>query len=1167
MKTMDGNQAAAYVAYAFTEVAAIYPITPSSTISEHIDEWSTKGKKNMFGHTVKLIEMQSEAGAIATVHGALQSGALTSTFTSSQGLLLKIPNMFKISGELLPGVIHVASRTISTHALSIFCDHQDIYSVRTTGYAILSSASVQEILDLAPVAHLASIKGRIPFIHFFDGFRTSHEIQKVSAMSYDTMRSLMDKDALRRFRNNALNPDSPVTRGTSQSEDIFFQVRESQNPFYDNLADIVNEYMQKISEITGREYKPFTYYGHSEADRIIIAMGSVSYTIREVVDYLNSKGEKVGLITVHLYRPFSTKYLMNIVPKTVKRIAVLDRTKEPGSADPLYLDIRNAFYDSEFNPIIVGGRYGLSSKDTSPEHILAVFDNLAQKEPKNDFTIGIIDDVTFKSLPLKKLELNDNETKECLFYGLGSDGTVSANKNSIKIIGDNTDLYVQGYFAYDSKKAGGLTRSHLRISKNEINRPYLIKKADFISVSSFAYLNKYDILDSLKDGGSVLVNTMYDENNIEDKLPDDFKKKLALKNAKLYIINAVRIAHNLKLGNRINTIMQSAFFKIVNFINYDEAKILMKDYAHKAYITKGEEIVEKNFLAIEAGSEIKEIEVKTEWSKIETFFKEMKLTTFMEKIATPMNSLKGNEIPVSAFKGYEDGTFENGWANYEKRNIAKEVPRWRPEECIQCNECAFVCPHATIRPFLLNEEELSNAPNVVQTIKPVGRGTENLRFLIQVSPEDCTGCTACVDICPAKNKALIMVPIEEELERGQAETARYIYNQVSYKDNIMPKTTVKGSQFSKPLFEFSGACAGCGETPYIKLLTQLYGERMLIANSTGCSSIYGGSAPSTVYTTNDKCQGPAWASSLFEDTAEYGYGMFEGSETIRRNVHELMKKSLSMDIPDQLKELFNNFLEDDDNESIKEEIVKILAKEKDNYSILNEIYDLRSYMLKKTVWIIGGDGFAYDIGFGGLDQVLSTGANINILVLDTEVYSNTGGQASKSTTLGSVSKFASAGKRTSKKDLAAQMMTYQNVYIARIAMGANKNQTMRAFKEAYEYNGPSLIIAYSPCIEHGIKGGLMSQPEEKLATEVGYWPLIRYNPDLIAKGKNPLQLDFKRPNWDRYEEFLMNENRFVRLKKEQPEIADELLRLNKLEAMKTFRYYEMLASLDYSLKE
>ncbi|WP_068449060.1 pyruvate:ferredoxin (flavodoxin) oxidoreductase [Caviibacter abscessus] len=1161
---MDGNQAAAYIAYALTEVAAIYPITPSSSMSEYIDEWASQGKKNIFGQTVRLIEMQSEAGAAGTVHGSLQAGALTTTFTASQGLLLKIPNMFKISGELLPGVIHVASRSISTHALSIFCDHQDIYSARMTGFAILSSNNVQAVMDLAPIAHLSAIKGRVPFLHFFDGFRTSHEIQKIEEIDYKDIEKLIDKKALKKFRDNALNPEHPVTRGTSQTEDIFFQVRESQNRFYDAIPDIVNSYMQKISKITKREYKPFTYYGDENATKIIIAMGSVTDTISQVVDYLNEQGEKVGLITVHLYRPFSSKYLFNVVPKTVKAIAVLDRTKEPGSSQPLYLDIRDAFYNSNLRPIIVGGRYGLSSKDTTPAQILSVFNNLSLKEPKNDFTIGIIDDVTYKSLAVaSELDLSKNEL-ECIFYGMGSDGTVSANKNTIKIIGDKTDNYIQGFFSYDSKKAGGLTRSYLRISKNQIKSPYLIQKPNFVACSTFSYLTKYDMLENMKDNGIFLLNTMYDKETIINKLPDNFKKQLAKKNIRLFIINATKLSYELKLGNRTNTILQSAFFKLTNIIDYKEAKNFMKEYALKTYSKKGMDIVEKNYNAIDAGDRIEEVIVDKNWENIETFFKEMKLSTFMQKISNPINSLKGYDIPVSAFVGHEDGTFEHGSAALEKRSIATMVPRWRPQECIQCNQCAFVCPHATIRPFLIDDEEYKNAPNILQTIKPIGKGMENLRYIIQVSPEDCTGCTACVDICPAKNKALVMVPIEEEIERKEDENARYLYEKVSYKDNYLPKTTVKGSQFAKPLFEFSGACAGCGETPYIKLLTQLYGERMIIANATGCSSIYGGSVPSTVYTTNSCGQGPAWSSSLFEDNAEYGYGLYEASETLRKKVISLMKDAINNDNIDlTLKEKFNLFIENED-ENLKNEIVAYIEKLEDKEIILNKIYELRQYMLKKSVWIIGGDGWAYDIGYGGLDHVLSTGADVNVLVLDTEVYSNTGGQASKATPTAAIAKFSASGKRTTKKDLASLMMTYQNIYIARVAMGANQNQTIRAFKEAQEFKGPSLIIAYSPCIEHGIKGGLMSQTEEKLATEVGYWPLIRFNPDLIEKGKNPLQIDFKKPDWDKYEDFLMNENRFVRLKNEFPDEAERLLKLNKQSAMQIFNYYEKLASLDYS---
>lgn len=1163
MKTMDGNQAAAYVAYAFTELAAIYPITPSSTISEYIDEWAKMGKLNIFDQTVKLIEMQSEAGAAAVVHGALQSGALASTFTASQGLLLKIPNMFKISGELLPGVIHVASRSISTHALSIFCDHQDVYSARTTGFAILASGSVQEVMDIAPIAHLTTIKGRVPFMHFFDGFRTSHEIQKIDEISYDKFKKLVDYEALQKFRNRSLNPSNPVVRGTSQTEDIFFQVRESQNLFYENLPDIVNDYMEKLGKITGRLYKPFMYYGANDAKYIIIAMGSVTQTIKKVVDKLVEKGEKVGVISVHLYRPFSKKYLFDVMPKTVEKIAVLDRTKEPGSQDPLYLDIRNAFYDSEVNPIIVGGRYGLSSKNTNPSHIMSIFENLFRNEPKNDFTVGIKDDVTYKSLDVSKNFKIDEDATECIFYGLGSDGTVSANKNTLKILGEYTNLYVQGFFAYDPKKEGGLTRSYVRISDNPINSPYLIENPNFVSCSSFAYLTKYDLLENIKEGGIFLLNTLYDKNTIKDRLPDEFKKKLAEKKVRLFIINATKIAYELKMGSKINTIMQSAFFKLINIIDYEKAKEYMKDFAKKTYSKKGTEFIDKNFKAIDLGSEVQEVEVIDVWKHLDLVMKEMKLTTFMQKIMNPINSLHGDDIPVSAFRGYEDGTFMPGSTAFEKRNIATMVPRWKPEACIQCNQCAFVCPHATIRPFLLDDEELKKVPNVIETIKPIGRGMENYRFVIQVSPEDCTGCTACVDVCPVKNKALEMVPVEEEIENGVAENARYIYEKVTYKDKLLPTTTVKGSQFAKPLFEFSGACAGCGETPYIKLLTQLYGDNMIIANATGCSSIYTASAPSTATTTNACGRGPAWASSLFEDNAEYGYGLFEGSETVRKEVIDKIHICINEKIgSSELLNIFEDFLKNP-SLNLSNEIIKLLEKERMNNELLSKIYDLRQYLLKKSIWIIGGDGWAYDIGFGGLDHVLASGVNVNVLVLDTEVYSNTGGQASKATPLGGVAKFAATGKRTNKKDLAAIMMTYENVYVAKIAMGANQNQTIRAFKEAYEYDGPSLIIAYCPCIEHGQKGGLSSQSEEKLAVEVGYWNLLRYNPLLIEKGKNPLQIDFKKPNFDRYEEFLMNENRFSRLVKENKELADKLLEYNKKDAIKRFEYYERLSKLDY----
>lgn len=1180
IKTIDGNEAAAYIAYAFTEISAIYPITPSTSMGELMEKWSSENKKNIFNTIPKIIEMQSEAGAAGVMHGSLQTGALTTSFTASQGLLLKLPNMYKISGELLPGVIHVASRSLSTHALSIFGDHQDIYSARNTGWTMLSSSNVQESADLAAISHLSAIKSKIPVMHFFDGFRTSHEIQKIHLLDYSTLENLVDKDAIFNFRQNALNSNSPVTRGSSQNEDIYFQLRESQNKIYDKVADIVNLYMQEINKIRNTDYKPFTYFGKKDAKYIIIAMGSVCETIKEVVEKYNNLGESFGVICVHLYRPFSTKYLFNVIPETVEKIAVLDRTKEPGALyEPLCLDIKSAFSTSNLNPKIIGGRYGLSSKDTDPSQILSVFNNLKLDEPKDHFTIGIIDDVTFTSLPITEaLDCGNDDQIECVFYGLGSDGTVGANKNTIKIIGENTDFNVQAYFSYDSKKAGGITRSYLRFSKEKIRSSYLIKKANIVVVSIQTYIEKYNILETLKEDGILIINTMLDKEKTLERFTNRQKKILAQKNISVYIINATKLSYKIGLPNKTNIIMQSAFFKISNIIDFNLAKEKMKEYINITYSKKGIDIINKNYEAIEVGEKyIEQIEIDKSFKDLKEDFEEYiynpvtnELEKYIQNIASPINNLKGNEIKVSAFDGLEDGTLINGSTNFEKRKIATQVPMWRPEACIQCNQCAYVCPHATIRPFLLTDEEIELSPEELQTIKAKGRGMENLRYIIQVSPLDCTGCTACVDICPVKNKALIMVDIEDELRKKEDIKADYLYNNVTYKTEFMNINTVKGSQFAKPLFEFSGACAGCGETPYIKLITQLYGDRMIIANATGCSSIYGASAPSTPYTTNSCGEGPAWASSLFEDNAEYGYGMYQATELLREKVLLLIKKGLSEKIfNNELDNLFNLFIEETDInvlQDLKRKIFKILDEIDINENeILKQIYELRKYMVEQIIFIIGGDGWAYDIGYGGLDHVLSTGDNVNILVLDTEVYSNTGGQTSKSTPLGASAKFNTKGKRQKKKDLVTQLMGYENIYIAKISMGANQNQTIKAIKEACEYNGPSIIIAYSPCIEHGISGGLKSQDAEKLATEVGYWPLLRYNPDLISKGKNPLQIDSRAPNWDKYFDFLLNETRFSSLFRFDKESALNLFEENKKNSMDHWRQLKQLASIDYSI--
>lgn len=1172
MKTMDGNQAAAYCSYAFTEVAGIYPITPSSNMAEYTDQWAAYGKKNLLGTPVKVVEMQSEAGAAGTVHGSLQAGALTTTFTASQGLLLKIPNMYKIAGELLPGVMHVSARALSAQALSIFGDHQDVYAARQTGWAMLATSSVQEVMDLAGIAHLAAIKSRVPFLHFFDGFRTSHEINKVEVMDYAEFDRLLDKEAVQRFRDMALNPEHPVTRGTAQNDDIYFQTREVQNKFYEAVPDIVNDYMQEISKITGRQYAPFVYYGEADAERVIIAMGSVNETIRETIDYLTKKGEKVGLLIVHLYRPFSAKYFFNVMPKTVKKIAVLDRTKEPGAlGEPLYLDVRSLYYGKENAPVIVGGRYGLSSKDTTPEQILAVYKNLSQPEPKDQFTIGIIDDVTFTSLPLEDTIFTGNEdVRECLFFGLGSDGTVGANKNSIKIIGDKTDLYAQAYFAYDSKKSGGVTRSHLRFSKNPIRSTYLVTKPNFVACSTPAYMGKYDMISGLKDGGTFLLNTIWDADKVIETIPNEIKKALADKKAKFYIINATRIAEEIGLGNRTNTIMQSAFFKLANIIDYETAKNYMKEYAEKTYGTKGKDIVDKNWAAIDKGTEgLVEVTVDPAWSSLtvnEEIIDSGK-PEFVKRIAEPINAVKGDLLPVSTFIGYEDGTFENGTTAYEKRGIAVNVPEWIPENCIQCNQCAFVCPHAVIRPFLLDEAELAAAPEGLKTIKAIGKGLEGLQYKLQVSTLDCTGCGSCVNVCPApKGKAIKMEPINTQVDKKEPEFADYLFNKVTYKDHILGKSNVKASQFAKPLFEFSGACAGCGETPYVKLITQLFGDRMMVANATGCSSIYGGSAPATPYTKNSCGEGPAWASSLFEDNAEYGFGMHVAVETIRARMELRMKESMS-EVSPELAALYQEWIDNIENgektKEIKNKMVPLLEKE--TGAAAKEILSLKQYLVKKSVWMFGGDGWAYDIGYGGLDHVLASGEDVNILVLDTEVYSNTGGQASKASPTGSVAKFASSGKAIKKKDLAAISMTYGNIYVGQIAMGANQNQALKAIKEAEEYPGPSIIIAYSPCIAQGLKAGLeKSQTEEKLAVEAGYWPIFRFDPRLAEQGKNPLQIDCPDPNWDKYQDFLRGERRYTTLLSEFPEKAQELFLINQSNAKDRWNFYKRFSQMDYS---
>ncbi|NLM45051.1 MAG: pyruvate:ferredoxin (flavodoxin) oxidoreductase [Clostridiales bacterium] len=1172
MKTMDGNTAAAYVAYAFTDVAAIFPITPSSPMAEFIDEWAAYGQKNIFGQEVKVVEMQSEAGAAGAVHGSLAAGALTSTFTASQGLLLMIPNMYKIAGELLPGVFHVTARAVAGHALSIFGDHSDVMATRQTGFGLLATGSVQEVMDLAGVAHLAAIKGRVPFLHFFDGFRTSHEIQKIEVIEYDEFAKLLDYDAVNEFRKNALNPEHPVTRGTAQNPDIFFQAKEASNPFYERVPDIVAEYMDEISKLTGREYKPFVYYGHPEAEHIIVAMGSVTETIEETIDYLMSKGEKVGVIKVHLYRPFSSKYFFNVIPKTVKKIAVLDRTKEPGSlGEPLYQDVKTLFYETENAPLVVGGRYGLGSKDTTPAQILAVFENLKLDKPKNGFTIGIVDDVTYTSLDVKE-EVNTapEGTIRCKFWGLGSDGTVGANKSAIKIIGDKTDLYAQGYFSYDSKKSGGVTISHLRFGKKPIKSTYLINEADFVACHNQAYVYQYDILKGLKKGGTFVLNCIWKKEELDEKLPASIKRYIAENNINFYIIDATEIAREIGLGNRINMIMQSAFFKLANVIPIDDAVKYLKEAIDESYGRKGQEVLEMNYKAVDRGIDaLVKVDVPSSWKDaVDEAAAEIEVPDFIKDVVIPMNKQEGDSLPVSAFVGREDGHFPMGTSAYEKRGIAVSVPEWQIDKCIQCNQCSYVCPHAAIRPILLTEEEKNNAPEGFQTKKAIGKELNGLYYRMQVSTMDCTGCGNCADICPAKEKALVMKPLETQTE---VQIPNWDYAmKVPVKDNLIAKTTIKGSQFAQPLLEFSGACAGCGETPYVKLLTQLFGDRMLIANATGCSSIWGASAPSMPYCTNGEGKGPAWANSLFEDNAEYGYGMAIATRQIRTRLAELMEEALTLDIPENYKEAFKAWIDGmNDADASKKAyamIIPLLNAEGINCSrakeIIAEIADKKDFLIKKSVWIVGGDGWAYDIGFGGLDHVLASGENVNVLVLDTEVYSNTGGQSSKATPIGAVAKFAASGKRVKKKDLGMIAATYGYVYVAQVAMGANMNQLLKAFIEAEKYDGPSLIIAYAPCINHGLKEGMgRTQANAKQAVEAGYWHLYRYNPELKEQGKNPFILDSKEPTAS-FREFLDGQVRYTSLTATFPEIAEELFAKAEEVAKERYETYKKMAEAE-----
>ncbi len=1172
MMTIDGNTAAAHVAYAFTDVAAIYPITPSTTMAEVVDEWSAQGRKNIFGQTVSVVEMQSEAGAAGTFHGSLQAGALTTTFTASQGLLLMLPNMYKVAGELLPGVFHVSARAIASQALSIFGDHQDVMAARMTGCVMLAAGSVQEVADLAPVSHLAAIKGRLPFVNFFDGFRTSHEIQKVEVLDYEDYAEMLDREALKEFRSRALTPNNPVTRGTAQNSDIYFQTREASNKFYNNIIPIVEEYMAKMEEKTGRSYGLFNYYGAEDAKEIIVAMGSVTEAIEETIDELNARGEKYGLVKVHLFRPFSVEHLLKVIPQSVEKICVIDRTKEPGcNGEPLYLDVCSAFYGKENAPKIVGGRYGLASKDVTPSDIKAVFDNLKKEDSKNFFTVGIEDDVTFTSIPVEdELRISTPGTVRCKFWGLGSDGTVGANKQAIKIIGENTDKYVQAYFAYDSKKSGGATMSHLRFGDTPIRSTYLIDEADYIGCHVQAYVNQYDLLKGLKKGGNFVLNTIWNEEEIERKLPAKMKRYIAENEINFYTVNATKIASEIGLGRRINMIMQSAFFKLAEIIPQEEATEYLKASIKKAYGKKGDKVVNMNYEAVEAGmNSLVKINVPESWktateeAKVET----KKVTDFVKNIMNPMNSLEGDKLPVSAFNGLEDGTFPAGTAAYEKRGVATDVPEWNMSKCIQCNQCAFVCPHACIRPVLVNDEELAKAPEGFEVKKATGKTLAGLHYRIQVSTLDCTGCNNCVDICPAPGKALEMKPLGTQVEKEVANWDFAVSKEVSNKEHLTAGKTVKDSQFKQPLIEFSGACAGCGETPYIKLVTQLFGDRMMIANATGCSSIWGGSAPSTPYTKNHEGKGPAWANSLFEDNAEFGYGMFLAAEQMRKKIASNMEQLISMDIAEEYKTVFTNWLGNMNNGEMSKvysrEVEAILENNnitnEEAKALIEEIKERADYLVKRSQWILGGDGWAYDIGYGGLDHVLASGQDVNVLVFDTEIYSNTGGQSSKSTPAAAMAKLAASGKKTKKKDLGRMMMSYGNVYVAQVAIGADKNQVVKAMLEAEAHNGPSIIIAYSTCISHGLKKGMgFSIRNMDEAVKAGYWHLYRFNPELKEQGKNPLSLDSKEPQGS-FRDFIMDQVRYSAIAKQFPEQAEELFQMAEEHARQKYADLKKLA--------
>ena len=1165
--TCDGNQAAAHISYMFSEVAAIYPITPSSTMAEYVDEWAAAGRKNIFGETVLVQEMQSEAGAAGAVHGSLQAGALTTTYTASQGLLLMIPNMYKIAGELLPCVFHVSARTLASHALCIFGDHQDVMSTRQTGFAMLAEGSVQEVMDLAGVAHLSTIKSRVPFVNFFDGFRTSHEIQKIEMLENEDLAPLVDQEALADFRRRALTPEAPVARGMAENPDHFFQHRESSNRYYDAVPAIVEEYMNKISEITGRKYGLFDYYGAPDAERVIIAMGSVTEAIRETIDYLTAQGEKVGLVAVHLYRPFSAKHFLAAVPATAKRIAVMDRTKEPGAnGEPLYLDVVDCFYGKENAPLIIGGRYGLGSKDTTPAQILSVYENLALPEPKDHFTLGIVDDITFTSLPLKEeIAVGGEGMFEAKFYGLGADGTVGANKNSVKIIGDNTDKHCQAYFSYDSKKSGGFTCSHLRFGDTPIRSTYLVNTPNFVACHVQAYLHMYDVTRGLRENGTFLLNTVWEGEELAKHLPNNVKRYFAEKNITVYYINATQIAQEIGLGNRTNTILQSAFFRITGVIPVDLAIEQMKKFIVKSYGKKGEDVVNKNYAAVDRGGEYKQLTVDPAWASLPA--DEVVANddpAFINEVVRPINAQNGDLLKVSAFKGIEDGTWYQGTAKYEKRGVAAFVPTWNAANCIQCNKCAYVCPHACIRPFVLDENEMKGVTFDTLEMK-VPSTMKGMHFRMQVGVMDCLGCGNCADVCPGnkEGKALTMVALEGELD--EAANWDYCVKNVKSKQSLVDiKSNPKNSQFATPLFEFSGACSGCGETPYVKLISQLYGDREMVANATGCSSIYSGSVPSTPYTTNEKGQGPAWANSLFEDFCEFGLGMVIANEKMRDRLVLLMQEAQSCSCcSDELKALFAEWVEKkEDAEATKALAEKILPAVKAcDCDLCKRIAELGHYLVKRSQWIIGGDGASYDIGYGGLDHVIASGKDVNILVLDTEVYSNTGGQSSKATPLGAIAKFAAAGKRVRKKDLGMMATTYGYVYVAQVAMGADQAQTLKAIREAEAYPGPSLIIAYAPCINHGLKKGMgKSQAEEAAAVACGYWHLWRYNPALEAEGKNPFTLDSKEPDWSLFQDFLKGEVRYASVMKQYPSEAGELFAAAEKNAQWRYNNYKRLAN-------